>query len=234
MSDQRVAIITAAGKGIGAAIANELSGNGFQVALLSNSGGAEWLAKELGGIGYTGSVTNADDLSELVTRTVESYGRIDAVVNNTGHAPKGDLLEIPDEDWYAGLDLLLLNVVRMTRLVVPHMKAQKRGAIVNSCTFSAYEPELNFPVSSTLRSALGSFTKLFADRYGGDNIRMNNILAGYVDSYPENDELRSSIPMGRYGTVLEIARTTRFLLSDDAGYITGQNIRVDGGLTHSV
>lgn len=232
--DTKVAIITAAGKGIGGAIARELAQDGYQVGLLSNSGGAEALAKELDGFGMTGSVTEPDDLAELVEKTIAKYGRIDAVVNNTGHAPKGELLEITDSDWHVGLDLLFLNVVRMARLVTPIMVKQGGGAFVNISTFSAFEPKSAFPVSSSLRAGMGSFTKLFADRYAGENIRMNNILPGYVESYPENEENLAKIPMGRYGTMEEIAKTARFLLSPEAGYITGQNIRMDGGLTHSV
>lgn len=231
---EKVAIVTAAGKGMGAAIARELAARGYKLALFSNSGGAETLAKELGGIAVTGSVTNPDDLKKLVDETMNAYGRIDAVVNNTGHAPKGDLLDIPDEDWLIGFDLLLLNVVRMARFVTPIMEKQGGGAIVNISTFSAFEPKAAFPVSSSLRAALGSFSKLFADRYAESNIRMNNVLPGYVDSYPESEELINKIPMKRYGSVEEIAKTTAFLLSDDAGYITGQNLRVDGGITHGV
>lgn len=231
---EKVAIVTAAGKGMGAAIARELAARGYKLALFSNSGGAETLAKELGGIAVTGSVTNPDDLKKLVDETMSAHGRIDAVVNNTGHAPKGDLLDIPDEDWQIGLDLLLLNVVRMARFVTPIMEKQGGGAIVNISTFSAFEPKAAFPVSSSLRAALGSFSKLFADRYAESNIRMNNVLPGYVDSYPESEELINKIPMKRYGSVEEIAKTTAFLLSDEAGYITGQNLRVDGGITHGV
>jgi len=195
---------------------------------------AESLAQELGGIALTGSVTEPGDLEKLVKKTLEAYGRIDALVNNTGHPPKGPLLEISDQDWHLGLDLLLLNVVRMARLVTPVMQEQGGGSIVNISTFAAFEPDPAFPVSCSLRTALASFTKLYADRYAADGIRMNNILPGFIDSYPESAETISKIPAGRYGRVSEIASTARFLLSDEAGYITGQNIRVDGGLTHSV
>jgi NAD(P)-dependent dehydrogenase (short-subunit alcohol dehydrogenase family) len=232
--ETKTAIITAAGRGIGAAIARELHAHGYRLALLSTSGGAEKLADELGGIGLTGSVADPADLERLVATAMDAYGRIDAVVNNTGHAPKGDLLTIPDEDWHTGLDLLLLNVVRMARMVTPIMMDQGGGAIVNISTFAAFEPELAFPVSSSLRAALGAFTKLYANRHAADGIRMNSVLPGYVDSYPDNEALREKIPMKRYGTVEELAKTVRFLLSDEAGYLTGQNIRVDGGLTRSV
>jgi NAD(P)-dependent dehydrogenase (short-subunit alcohol dehydrogenase family) len=234
MTSKKTVIVTAAGQGIGAAIARELAADGYQVALLSNSGGAETLAKELNGIGLTGSVTNPDDLKALVDQTMASYHRLDAVVNNTGHPPKGALLDIPDDQWHLGLDLLLLNVIRMARLVTPIFVKQGGGAIVNISTFSVFEPKAAFPVSSALRAALAGFTKMYTDRYAANNIRMNNILPGYVDSYPESEEILNQIPMGRYGSVTEVAKTARFLLSAEAGYITGQNIRVDGGITQSI
>lgn len=234
MQQHKTAIITAAGQGIGAAIARELAANGYFVAMMSNSGGAESLAAELGGIGLTGSVTEADDIEKLVEQTVKSRGRIDAVVNNTGHAPKGPLLEISDEEWHFGLDLLLLNVVRITRLVTPIMQQQGGGSIVNVSTFAVFEPDGSFPVSSSIRAALASFCKLYADQYAPFGLRMNNLLPGFVKSYPESPEILSRIPMQRYANLEEIAKTTLFLISDAANYITGQNIRVDGGLTRSV
>ena len=234
MSKHKTAIITAAGQGMGAAIARELAANDYNIALLSNSGGAERLALELGGIGMTGSVTSVADLTALVERTLAEYGRIDAVINNTGHPPKGPLLDIPDEDWHLGLDMVMLNVVRMARLVTPIMENQGGGAFVNISTFSAFEPKPAFPVSSSLRAALASFTKLYADQYAPAGIRMNNVLPGFIDSYPESPENLSHIPLGRYGSVDEIAKTVRFLVSKGAGYITGQNIRVDGGITRAI
>jgi NAD(P)-dependent dehydrogenase (short-subunit alcohol dehydrogenase family) len=231
---KKVAIVTAAGKGVGAAIARELAEVGYQVSLMSNSGGAITLAQELGGIGITGSVTEPSDLKKLVDFTMETYGRIDAVVNNTGHPPKGDLLEITDDDWHLGLNLLILNVVRMARLITPIFEKQGGGAIVNISTFSAFEPKPAFPVSSSLRAGLAGFTKLYADRYAKAGIRMNNVLPGFMDNYPENPEIVARIPMKRHAKVQEVAQTVRFLLSSEAGYITGQNIRVDGGITHSI
>ena len=234
MSKDKTIIITAAGKGIGAAIAREAAARGYNLALLSNSGGAEQLAAELGGFGITGSVTSTEDLKTLVDRTITEYGRIDAVVNNTGHPPKGPLLEITDEAWHTGLDITVLNVVRMARLVTPIMVEQGGGAIVNISTFAAFEPDPAFPVSSSLRAALGSYTKLFSDRYAAAGIRMNNLLPGYMDNYPESEANLKKIPMGRYAKVSEIAKTALFLVSEDAGYITGQNLRADGGITRAV
>lgn len=234
MSVSKVAIVTAAGKGMGAAIARELAADGYAVSLLSVSEAAVELAEELGGIGMSGSVTNPADLATLVQRTTDAFGRIDAVVNNTGHPPKGPLLDISDEDWHTGLDLALLNVVRMARLVTPIMQAAGGGAIVNISTFAAYEPDPGFPVSASLRAALGSFAKLYADTYAADGIRMNNVLPGFIESYPVDEKTVARIPMGRSGSVEEIAKTVAFLLSAGAGYITGQNIKVDGGITRSV
>ena len=234
MTERPAAIITAAGSGMGAAIARELAGRGYAVAILSSSGKGEALAEELGGLGVTGSNLVPADLIRLVERTVSEFGRIDAVVNSAGHGPKGPLLEIVDEDWHLGMEVYLLNVIRMCRLVTPVMEKQGKGAIVNISTYAAFEPESFFPTSGVFRAGLAAFTKLYADRYASGNVRMNNVLPGFIDSLPEREEFRARIPMDRYGTVEEIAATAAFLVSDEAGYITGQNIRVDGGITRSV
>jgi len=236
-----VALVTAASRGMGAAIAREFANRGYHLVMMSRSDDVLQLADDLeastpspGVIGLTGSVTKTEDLERLVTSAVDHFGSIDAVVNNTGHAPKGELLTIPDDDWHDGLDLLLLNVIRLARLVTPIMERQGGGAFVNISTFAAFEPSLDFPVSSALRAALGSFAKMYADRYGVAGIRMNNVLPGYIETYETHDALREAIPLKRQGTVGEIAGTVAFLLSDAANYITGQNIYVDGGLTRSV
>jgi NAD(P)-dependent dehydrogenase (short-subunit alcohol dehydrogenase family) len=234
MTTHSVALITAAGRGIGAAVAKMLASSGYRVVLMSPSGAAETLATELGGIGVTGSITEPADLQKLVDAAMTRYGRIDAVVNHSGHPPKGPLLDISDSDWHLGMDMVMLNVVRMAKLVTPIMLAQGGGAIVNISTSFVFEPEATFPISGPLRAALASFTKIYADQYAAKGIRMNNVLPGFTDSLPETEARRSRIPMGRYGSVNEIASAVRFLLSSDAGYITGQNLRVDGGVTRSV
>jgi NAD(P)-dependent dehydrogenase (short-subunit alcohol dehydrogenase family) len=234
MADNRVAVITAGGSGMGAGAARKLASDGFNIAVLSSSGKGEKLANELGGVGVTGSNKSVDDLEKLVDQATDKWGRIDVLVNSAGHGPKGDVLDIPDEDWIDGMETYLLNVIRPTRLVTPVMQAQGAGAIINISTYATFEPDPNFPTSGVFRAGLAAFTKLYADRYAADNIRMNNILPGFIDSLPEKEEFRAQIPMGRYGRTDEISDVVSFLASDGAGYITGQNIRVDGGITRSV
>lgn len=230
----RVALLTAAGSGIGAAAARKLAADGWQVAILSPSGRGEALARELGGLGVTGSNLEPADLQRLVDAALQRWGRIDAVVNSAGHGPKGDLLEISDADWQRGMEFYLLNVVRIARLVTPLMQQQKRGTIVNVSSYATFEPEAAFPTSGVFRSGLAAFAKLYADRYAADGLRMNNVLPGFIDSLPEKQDRRERIPMGRYGGSDEVAELIAFLASDKAAYITGQNIRIDGGLTRSV
>lgn len=234
MTDLKVAVVTAGGSGMGAEAARRLANDGYKVAILSSSGKGEALAEELGGVGVTGSNLSNEDLQRLVDTAMQQWGRIDVLVNSAGHGPKGPVLEIPDEDWHLGLDVYLLNVIRPTRLVTPIMREQKTGVIINISTFAVFEPDPMFPTSGVFRAGLAAFTKLFADKYAADNVRMNNVLPGYIDSLPEKEERREKIPMQRYGSVTEIAATVSFLASDGAGYITGQNIRVDGGITRSV
>ncbi len=234
MAEAKVAIVTAGGSGMGAGAARKLAADGFRVAILSSSGKGEALARTLGGLGVTGSNQSNDDLKRLTDQTMEQWGRIDVLVNSAGHGPRAPILELSDEDWHRGMEVYFLNVVRPTRLVTPIMQRQKSGVIINISTFAAFEPDPVFPTSGVFRAGLAAYTKLFADKYAADNIRMNNVLPGFIDSLPEKPEFRERIPMQRYGRTDEIADVVAFLASDSAGYITGQNIRVDGGITRHV
>lgn len=234
MSMEKVALITAGGSGMGADAARRLAADGFQVAILSSSGKGEALAQELGGLGVTGSNRSNDDLARLVDGAMERWGRVDVLVNSAGHGPRGPVLDLTDEDWHMGLDVYLMNVIRPTRLVTPIMVGQKGGTIINISSFAAFEPDPLFPTSAVFRAGLASYTKLFSDKYAADNVRMNNVLPGFIDSLPETEERRQRIPMQRYGKSEEVAATIGFLASPGGGYITGQNIRVDGGITRSV
>jgi len=231
----KVALITAGGSGMGADAARRLASDGFKVGILSSSGKGEALAAELGGVGITGSNQSNDDLQKLVDAAMAHWGRVDVLVNSAGHGPRAPVLELTDEDWHSGMDVYFLNAVRPTRIVTPIMQAQGGGAIVNISTFAAFEPDPVFPTSGIFRAGLAAFAKLFSDKYAADNIRMNNVLPGFIDSLPEKEEFRARIPMGRYGRSYdEIASVISLLASDGGGYITGQNIRVDGGITRSV
>ncbi|AYG45484.1 SDR family oxidoreductase [Pseudomonas sp. Leaf58] len=234
MSVEKVAIITAGGSGMGAAAARRLAADGFKVGILSSSGKGEALAEALGGIGITGSNQSVEDLQRLVDAVVEKWGRVDVLVNSAGHGPRAPILEISDEDWHKGMDTYLLNVIRPARLVTPIMQRQKGGVIINISTAWAFEPNEMFPTSAVFRAGLAAFSKIFADTYAADNVRINNVLPGWIDSLPATEQRRDSVPLKRYGSSEEIAATIAFLASAGAAYITGQNIKVDGGLTRSV
>ncbi|MEO3387093.1 SDR family oxidoreductase [Mesorhizobium sp. CAU 1741] len=234
MSAEKVAMIIGGGSGMGAASARKLAESGYAVTVMSSSGKGEALGKELGGLGFTGSNQSNEDLKRFFDLTMERHGRVDVLVNGAGHGPKAPLLEITDDQWHAGLDVYFMNVVRAVRLVAPTMIAQKAGSIVNISTAWVDEPSDMFPTSAVARSGLTAYTKLFADQYASQNVRINNVLPGWIDSLPEKDERRDSVPMGRYGTADEVAELVLFLASEKSSYITGQSLRIDGGLMRSV
>jgi NAD(P)-dependent dehydrogenase (short-subunit alcohol dehydrogenase family) len=233
VSERPVVLVTAASKGIGAACARELAARGWRVALFARSAAVDALAGELGGRATRGDIAAAADLDRFVDDTLRDWGRIDGAVLSTGHPPKGALLDLTDDDWRTGLDLVLLPVVRIARRITTALR-ERHGAVVNISSFAAFEPDARFPVSSALRAALASYCKLYADAEAKHGVRMNNLLPGFVDSLPVKPENLPAIPMRRYARVEEIAKTAAFLLSADAGYVTGQNLRADGGLTRSV
>ena len=231
---KKVAAFIASGTGMGADAAKHLSLKGFNIAIMSSSGKGEKLANSLGGFGFTGSNLISDDINKFFDETLNKYGKIDVLLNSAGHGPKGDILDIKDEDWIKGMEVYFLNVVRSSRIITPIMQKQKNGSIINISTFAVFEPESYFPTSGVFRSGLTAFTKLYSDKYAKDNIRMNNILPGFIDSLPEKKEFLNRIPLGRYGKVGEVSTVIEMLASEGGAYITGQNIRVDGGITRSV
>ncbi|MDH0749556.1 SDR family oxidoreductase [Pseudomonas sp. GD03842] len=234
MAEPKVALVIAGGSGMGAAAARRLAADGFNVGILSSSGKGEALARELNGIGVTGSNQSVEDIRRLVSAVTDKWGRIDVLVNSAGHGPRAPILEISDEDWHRGMEVYLLNVIRATRLVTPLMQQHGGGSIINISSAWTFEPTELFPTSAVFRAGLASFTKIFTQTYAADNIRMNNVLPGWIDSLPGTDERRDSVPLKRYGTSEEVAATIAFLASEGAAYITGQNLRVDGGVTRSV
>jgi len=233
-SVQKVAIVTAGGSGMGAHAARTLARDGFKLAILSSSGKGEALADELGGFGVTGSNQSLEDVARLVDQTMQRWGRIDALVNSAGHGPRGPVFDLSDDDWQRGMEVYFLSAVRPTRLVAPIMQKQRAGSIINISSFAAFEPDAAFPTSAVFRAGLASFVKLAADKVAADNVRINNVLPGFIDSLPEKEGVAQRVPMKRYGRMEEISELIAFLASDKAGYITEQNLRVDGGITRSV
>jgi NAD(P)-dependent dehydrogenase (short-subunit alcohol dehydrogenase family) len=229
----KVCLIVGGGAGMGAAVAREMHARGYKLALMSPSDSARVLAAELGGVSYQGVAQSAENLAGLFDLTMTTYGRVDAVLNHTGHPPKGDLLEITDENWDLANDMIVKSVVRMARLVTPVMEAQGGGSIVNITTYAAFEPSLWFPASCVYRAGVSAFAKLYSDRYGPKNIRMNCLLPGFTDSL-DVEKYGELAALKRVGRVEEQAKAAAFLLTDDSSYITGQSLRVDGGLTRSI
>lgn len=258
MTEARVAIVTGAGRGLGEAVARELKQRGYRLALMSRAGCVE-VAEALGALALAGSVTEEADIQALVAATMERYGRIDAVVNNAGrHAQtlaehavtktplasaanlgfdpdfKPDIFAAPWQAWHDDLDLMVLNAMKMAKAVTPHMIAGGGGAIVNISGLESLQPRLVYPLGP-IRQVLHGFTKLYTDRYGADGIRMNSVLPGLIENASsgfESDAARA-VPLGRLGSVSEIAGAVAFLLSPEAGYITGQSLLVDGGLNRA-
>lgn len=233
MHERPVVLITAASKGIGRAIATHLSKN-WNVVLLARSPEIEKIGADLGGLGVIGSVTEEADLEKVVRSAMDRYGRIDAVVNNTGHPAKGDPFKLTDADWQQGFELILGSVIRLSRLVMPIMERQKRGAFVNISSYAARRPEVERPVSSVFRTALSAWTRIHAQAGGPHGIRVNSILPGFVDSYPAAQAILDAVPLKRIGKLDELAKFVAFLLSDDAAYLTGQNILMDGGMVQTI
>ncbi len=231
---KKIAAFIASGSGMGADAAKHLHSKGYEVAIMSSSGKGEKLAKDLGGLGFTGSNLLNKDIKSFIDKVYLEYGKVDILINSAGHGPKGDILQISDEEWVKGMEVYFLNVVRATRITTPIMQKQNNGSIINISTFAIFEPDSSFPTSGVFRSGLAAFTKIYSDKYAKNNIRMNNILPGFIDSLPAKEEFLKRIPLQRYGKVSEISAVVEMLASEGGSYITGQNIRVDGGITRSV
>lgn len=231
----KTAIITAASSGIGLGAAQTLAAQGWNLVLMSRSDAVERVAQDLGATALRGDVTNPDDLAALVDLALQRHGKIDGAVINTGHAPKGDLLAIPDQDWHQGLEMVLMPTVRMVALLAPLFAAQQSGALVTISSFAAREPDLTYPLSTVFRAALASYLKLCVARHGGEGWRINAVLPGFMDNYAAQEASLTRIPAGRHGMVAdELGATIAFLLSDGAAYINGQGILVDGGLSRAL
>ncbi|MFT4008608.1 MAG: SDR family oxidoreductase [Nocardioidaceae bacterium] len=227
--DRPVAIVTAGSSGIGAGIVREMART-YRVVVMSRSDGAERIAAEVGGLGVRGSVTDPADTDTLVSTTLDAFGRIDALVINTGHPPTGDLLELTEQDWSDGLDLIFTSAIRLVTAVTPTFLTQGGGAVVAITSYASLTPQLTMPVSSVVRAGLQAWMKLYATRYGADGIRANCVLPGFIDTHPATADRLASIPAGRYADPAELGRVVAFLASDAASFVSGQDIVVDGGM----
>ena len=233
MTDQ-VCVVVGGGRGMGAAIAREMKKRNYRLSLMSPSDSCENLADELNGIAYRGRAENSRDTDNLIKFTMEKFGRIDSLLIHVGGPPKGDLLDISEDDWKKANEMVLMPVIRLSKLITPIMQSQGGGSILNITTFSVFEPSLMFPTSSVYRVGVSSYTNLYSDRYGPENIRMNCLLPGFTDSLDLPEKLSQMSVLKRFGRAEEQAKTAAFLLSDDSSYITGQSIRVDGGVTRHI
>ena len=230
MDVEKVVIVTAASRGIGAGCAKELAEQGYNVSLLARSASVLTLAQSLGGIGLQGSMTSATDLKTLVQNTLDQWGRIDAVVMSFGDPPRPDLLNISDQMWLDQFELLFLSVVRLVRLVTDPMRQQGGGAMVAISACDSQEPSLGTPFSGTLRAAMEGFTKLYAKRYRCDRIRINSIAPFFVaDDIAELEgwDVPADLMWNRPATYQELAKAVSFLLSEDAKFISGTTLKVD-------
>lgn len=218
---------------MGAATAREMQARGYKVALMSPSQSCESLAEELGGIAHRGRAEAAEDTQAIFDLTMRTWGRIDALFINTGGPPKGELLDLTEEDWDRANSVIVKPVIRMAKLVTPVMEAQGGGSIVCLTSYSAAEPSLMYVTSSVYRLGVSAFAKMYSDRYGPANIRMNCILPGFTDSL-DVGRFADLAALKRIARAEEQAKAAAFLLSDDASFVTGQSLRVDGGLTRAI
>ena len=234
MIKNKTCLIIGGGRGMGAAVANEMQQRGYKLALMSPSESCETLARQLGGIARRGRAESQSDITEIIKLTMKNYGRIDSVLIHVGGPPKGSLLEIEIADWQKAHEMVILPVINVAKLVTPIMENQEGGSIVNITTFSAFEPSLQFPTSSVYRVGVSAFTKLYSDRYGAKNIRMNCLLPGFTDSLDLPQKYAEMSVFGRLAKAEEQAKAAAFLLSEESSFITGQSLRSDGGVTRHI
>lgn len=251
----KVALVTAGSKGLGKGIALELAREGARVAISSRS--EEELRRAAAEIGaatghepliVAADLTQGEDIARLIATTLEGYGQIDILVNNTGGPPPGYFDDFGDEQWQRAVDLLLLSSVRLIRGVLPGMRERRWGRIINSTSVAVKQPIGNLLLSNAVRTAVIGLAKSLANEVAAEGITVNNLLPGsiYTDRVTQNTEAtarrtgqpveavrraaEAQIPMGRYGRVEEYAAAAVFLASERASYITGTNLLVDGGV----
>jgi len=239
----RTAIVCGASAGIGLGIAEALAGEGANVVMFARRRDPlEREADRLGALAVRGDVTNAADLQRLVERTIDAYDGIDILVNNSGGPPRTTAVELTDTMVEEAVELLLLSVVRLTRLCLPYLGKHRHGRVINVTSSSVKEPIDNLALSNAVRPGLVGWAKTLARELGPQGITVNSIAPGRIDTervrevYPDGPteaDLRA-IPLGRLGSPREVGDVVCFLASDRASYVTGTVIPVDGGLTRAL
>ncbi|MDN5913739.1 MAG: 3-oxoacyl-ACP reductase FabG [Pseudonocardia sp.] len=242
--EQRVAIVTGGARGIGAAITTALARSGVHVAAgySSNSQAAEDLAGKLGAEGasvsvHQGNVGEPDDCSRVVSEVIEQQGRVDYLINNAGITVDKTVRKLTVEDWHAVLRINLSGAFYMSKAVLEHMTDAGFGRIVNISSVIGQTGSVGQANYASSKAGLIGFSKSLAQEVARKGVTVNCVAPGYIEtemvaSVPEKvlNKLLANVPMGRLGQASEIARTVSFLVDDNAGYITGSVISVNGGL----
>ena len=245
----KIAVVTGASAGLGRAIAFGLAREGAKVAISGRRQEVlEETAMELkretqaNVLTFVGDMTQIENVTAFVNQVVDEWDTIHVLVNNVGQATRGRLESLCQRDWQQTFEVNLLSAVHCTSQVVPVMKMQKWGRIINISALSGKEPGEELIASSVVKSGLISFSKTLSKELASDNIIVNCVSPGLIDS-PQNDryftraekdEILSRIPLHRFGDPKELADAVVFLCSERASYITGVNLLVDGGASHSV
>jgi 3-oxoacyl-[acyl-carrier protein] reductase len=239
----RTAIVCGASAGMGLAIAEAFAAEGMNVAMFARRRKVlEGEAERLGALAVQGDVTNPQDCERLVTRTVEAFGGIDVLVNNSGGPPRGPALQVDEESLEGAVALLLVSAVRLTNLCLPHLGKSPAGRVINIESSTVREPTDNLALSNAVRPGVVGWAKTLAREIGPDGITINTIAPGHIDTerlaerYPDGPTEKDleAIPLGRLGQPHEIATVVTFLASDAGAYVTGTVIPVDGGLTRGL
>lgn len=255
----KVAIVGGASKGLGRACAEVLAQEGARVALCSRSrDDLEKVAKDIRGttgrdaLVFAGDLDRAETIRSLVAATVERFGRIDVLVNNSGGPPLAQAQTATEEQWATAVQRSLLFFARMCREALPHLKKQRAGRIINILASTVYQPIPNLVLSGATRMGVVAFAKSLADEVGRDGVLVNNVCPGSIMSERmlSNVTARATqlgitldealaqraaeTAVGRLGEPKELAHLVAFLASGKSSYITGTTILVDGGLVRSV